>query len=112
MEAKTKKKNFILIVFLLFFIFFVAIYISGLSGYYEYSEYKKTNLTKEKIEEFESDIKNGIDIENKSYLLNEQKDYSNKFSKAGLKTSKYIEKLMTKGIKNAFSIISKLVLDS
>lgn len=112
METKRKKTNFILLIFILFFIFFASIYIFGISGYYEYSEYKKSNLTKEKIEEFESDLKNGIDIENKNYLINEQKDYSNKFSKIGLKTSKYVEKVMTKGIKNAFSIISKLILDS
>ena len=112
MEPKKKKGNLIMLLIILFFIFFIALYSSQISGYYEYSEYRKSNLTKEKIEEFENDIQNGIDVENKTYILNEYKDYSNKFSKLGLNTSKYIEKIMTNGIRNFFSKVSKMVLES
>ena len=42
---------------------FLILFFSSSSGYYEYELKKKTNLTKDAIERFEQDIKDGKEIE-------------------------------------------------
>lgn len=111
METKKKKKNYSLIIIILFFIFFLALYSSQVSGYYEYGQYKKTALTNEAIKKYEEDIKKGKEIESENYINSTYKDYSNGLSKIGFKTSSFIEKIFTKGIKSTFRYLSKLVLE-
>ncbi len=111
MEPKKKNKNYMTITIILFFIFFLALYSSQVGGYYEYGQYKKAALTNEAIEEFEKDIQQGKEIDSKEYLNSKYKDYSNNMSKIGLKTSSYIEKVFTEGIRNTFRYLSKLVLE-
>lgn len=111
METKKKKKNYTLITIILFFIFFIALYSSQVSGYYEYGQYKKTAITNEAIKKYEEDLKQGKEVNPENYISSKYKDYSNGLSKIGLKTSSYIEKIFTKGIKNTFKYLSKLVLD-
>ena len=67
-------------IFLAILIAFTAIYISQATGYYEYEQHKSIVLTNEQIKKFESDIKDGKDVDALSYLKEEEKDYSSKIS--------------------------------
>ena len=93
---------------IILFIVFVALYIAMESGYYTSNLGKKTELTQEKILEFEQDIKDGKEIDINDYLINEYKDYSSKTSKLGMNLSNSTEKFMTKGISEIFKIIGNL----
>ena len=105
-EGKKKFNPFVIIV-LLFFIIFISLYFTQLTDLYEYGQYNKMTITKEAMERFESDIANGKDIEVEDYL-DTVKDYTNNASKLGNKTSKFLESVMTDGIKKTFEIISAL----
>lgn len=54
-------------------------------------------LTKEAMQQFEKDVKAGKKIIASNYLPKE-KDYNNKVSKIGIKTSELIEKSFDKGL--------------
>lgn len=108
---KKKKKNYVFIILVLSFIFFVALFTSQNTGYYEYGQYKKVLKTNEAILKFENEVKEENPIKEDTYLDSQYKDYSNNVSKLGLKTSTYIEKVFTEGIKDVFTFLSKLVLD-
>lgn len=108
---KKKKTNYLLIIIFLLFIFFTSLYIGGMNGYFEYGQYKKTMNTNSAIERFEEDVKENKKINEENYLDSKYKDYSNGLSKFGLKLSVNTEKIFTKGIKNVFKYLSKLVLD-
>ena len=94
-------------VFLLFIVY-VALYISVENGYYEKQTEKKTILTEEKIAEFEEDVKNNKEIDIKDYLEAEHQDYSSFTSKAGIKFSEGMQKIMTKGIDGTIYLFKKL----
>ena len=107
---KNKKTNKIMkIIFFLCFISYLTFYIAGQSGYYEYSERKKMTFTKEQIEQFEEDIKNGKNIDIKEYIKNTNKNYQNKISKATLGISENISKYTKKGINTLFTKLGKVV---
>ncbi len=89
-------------------IFFVMVFTSS-SGYYEYELNKKANLTQEAIKQFEEDVKEGKEIDVKDYFIVENKDYSNKFSKAGLKISNKIGSLINNWFQFIFNSIGKMV---
>lgn len=93
-----KRINFIhqfsKILLIIFFISFLTLYLSKNSGYFEYQQYKKTSFTKEQIQQFEQDIRDGKNIDINNYLENEDKDYSNKMSNLGLFLSKKMEKFI------------------
>ncbi len=103
-----KGKNIAKLVMLTLLVFFIALYISQLTGYYEYTESKKTTLTKEAIEKFEKDVKNGKEVEAKNYLQ-EEKEYNNKASNLGIKISGLIEKGFNKTMNALFKEIDKAV---
>ena len=103
-----KKKNPLFIILILLFIVYISIYFSKITGYYEMKQYNKMNLTKEAMKEFETDVKEGKQINIEKYLSVKQTDYSNGFSTLGNKTSKTIEYLMTKSIKKTFKILGKM----
>ena len=110
MDSKRKKKNYMMIFIMLSFIFFAALFTSQNTGYYGYGQYKKVLKTNEAISKFENEIKQNKIVEKDTYLDDKYKDYSNNVSKIGLKTSTYIEKIFTDGIKDVFTFLSKLVL--
>ena len=105
-----KNKSLNLIILLIFIIFICSYYVSN-SGYYEYHMQSKTILTNEKIKEFEEDIKNNKDIDLKTYLDNEDIDYSNKITNLIYKISDNSNKLARKCIKELFKKIAYLVED-
>ena len=105
-EKKRKDKFFYVILFL--FCMFLLLYYSSSHGYYEYKTYKKRVLTSESILEFEKDINNGEDVTINEYVINDKKDYSNKFNRAGSEIGLLIEKFMNKGIKKTLEVIRRL----
>lgn len=105
-----KKKNKIFkMIFLLCFISYLTFYIAGQTGYYEYNARKKMTFTKEQIEKFENDVKEGKNIDMQEYLKNTDKNYQNKISKATLSLSENISKITRKGINTIFTKIGNAI---
>lgn len=90
---------------LLLVIMFLSVYFSR----YNNSYYENRNvLTEEAILKFENDVKEGKNININSYLK-EEKDYNNKLSTIGIKTSNIIEKSFKKTLKFLFKQLGGLV---
>ena len=90
---------------ILLVIMFLSVYFSR----YNNSYYENRNvLTEEAILKFENDLKEGKNINVKSYLK-EEKNYNNKLSTIGIKTSNIIEKGFKKALKFLFKKIGGLV---
>ena len=104
-----KKTKIYRLIFLLCFISYLTFYISGQKGYYEYRERKKMSFTKEQIEQFEKDVKEGKKIDVNSYIGNTDKDYQNKISNGTLKISETISKYTKKGVNTVFTKLGKVV---
>lgn len=96
-------------IFFLSFISYLTFYIAGQKGYYEYRERKKMSFTKEQIEQFEKDVKEGKQIDVNSYIENTDKDYQNKLSKKTLGVSEAISKYTKKGVNTIFTKLGKVV---
>ena len=62
-------------------------------------------LTEEKIKEYENDLKNGVDVSKKSYIV-VRDNYDNTYSRLLLRISNKIEKGFDKTIKYIFKKIS------
>lgn len=105
-----KAKDITRFILLILLVLFIALYVGQMSGYYEYTETKKTTLTKDAIERFEQDVKEGKTIKAKDYLPKE-KNYNNKMSTLGMKVSSFIEKGFNKTMNALFNEISKSVSD-
>lgn len=88
---------------------FTAIYISQATGYYEYEQYRNAVLTKEKIAQFEADLKEGKNIDVNDYLTNDLPDYENKMSSLGLQISDGISSVVADGIVGTFEFLNKMV---
>ena len=85
-------------------ILFLSLYFSRYStNYYE----DKKEITNEAIKRYEEDLKQGIKI-NPSNYQEEEKNYDNKISKIGIKTSKLIEKSFEKGLKFVMKKLTQL----
>lgn len=110
METK-KEKNYLLKFILFTFIIFMVLYISNEKLYYEYRAYNKKILTEEAIDKFEGDISENKNILESDYVIKTRKDYSNKFSNLGYNTTTLINKIMNKGLKNTFKVLSTLFYD-
>ena len=91
------------------FLSFLVLYFAQAGGYYEELNNKKASLTEEKIKQFEEDIKNGKEIKVENYVVNMNKDYSNKISSFGLFVSKTLADGFKWGINNLFSNLDKVV---
>ncbi len=95
--------------FLFFFVTFLTLYFSQLTGYYEYQNYTKMTLTKEQIQKFEQDVKEGKEIDIENYVVNTDKNYQNRFSKVGLQLSRGISTIVEKSVIKIFGTISGFV---
>ncbi len=94
--------------FFLLFTSFIALYVSQASGYFEYQNNKRSALTQKQIQKFESDVKNGKNVDINNYIVKE-KNYDNNLGKAGLSVSQNSEKLIQKLIAGFFKVFSKLL---
>ena len=76
-------------------IVFLSLYFSNYNNsYYE----TKTYLTEEAIKDYEKDLKEGKNITSKNYIP-EEKNYNNKASELGIKSSNFIDKIINKSLK-------------
>ncbi|MDD2203311.1 MAG: hypothetical protein PHT75_01860 [Bacilli bacterium] len=91
------------------FAIFMTLYISQATGYYDYKQYQKTELTKEKIAQFEQDIKDGKNIKIENYLESVETNYNNNASKAGLQISNTIQKYVKSGINATLTFFGLLL---
>jgi len=92
---------------ILIIIFFI-LYFSYKNGYYIDKNKEKVLLTEEKIREYEEDLKNGVDVSKKDYVVITE-NYDNDYTRLSLKLSKKIENGIDKIIKYLFSKISNTI---
>ena len=105
------KNKFLKVIIIIIIVVFISAYYISNSGYYEYHMQQKTVLTNDKIKEFEEDVKNGKNIDEKIYLEDMDKDYSNNISNIIYKISTDGTKVTRKIIKKLFKKLSYLVED-
>ena len=105
---KKKKFNIWWFLFSIFFLSFTALTIAYESGYYEANVSRKSQITNEKLKEFEEDIKNGKEIDIKNYVDNDYIDYSSKMSKLGNNLASGIDNFMESGLTNFFEFLGRL----
>lgn len=96
-------------IFICFFLVFLIAYIIEETGYYEYKLQNKTILTKEAMEQFEEDVKNGEEIDLNDYQVEEEIDYTNSLTKQTNKVSQKVNNYFKKGIEGVFSFLNKLI---
>lgn len=108
MEEGKKKKNPVIRILFILFIVYIAFYIAMENGYYENAINAKTTLTKEKMIEFEEDVKNGKDLDINKYIAIDSNNYENSVSKMGTSFSSTIDKIMNNAIKYTLKILESL----
>lgn len=97
------------LIFTVLFIAFIVAYAIGESGYYEYQLSSKKNLTEEQIKQFESDVKDGKNIDINEYLVDNTIDYTNNLSRTTYRVSDKLNSFLKKGIEVIFKFANKLV---
>lgn len=103
-----KEKITKVILFIITFAFVVS-YIIYETGYYEYKLQRKTVLTKEQIEQFEKDVKEGKDVTLNEYMIDSEIDYSTKLTDTTVKISSKVNKYFKNGVELIFKQVNKLV---
>ena len=101
-----KKTNIFLKMLVVMFIIFMGLFI----GYYEATLNNKVVLTDQNIQKFEEDVLNGEVIDVNSYILEDKKNYENKFTNAGDKFSEVVESFVTDGLKGVFDCLKTLFM--
>ena len=105
---KSKNSKYFFRILFCFFLVCVALLIAYESGYYETRMSNRAVLTKEAMEKFEEDVKNGEVVDVEDYLKKESVDYSNGVSKIGNKISNGISEVMTNGLAGLFNALKGL----
>lgn len=103
-----KKKNWFLRLLSILFVVFLGLYIASISGYYESQVSNKVALTDKAIEQFEQDVLEGKVVDINTYINEDTKDYSNKFTDMGDRFSESIQSLLTDGIGGIWDAIKVL----
>lgn len=107
-EKKKAKGTWILKLLLILFLLFLSLNIAMSAGYYEARLSEKTIVTKEAMQKFEKDIKEGKEVDIKDYIEMDHQDYSNQMTKAGVAVSGIMQDFMSKGINEMVEILKKL----
>jgi len=94
-------KNIIKYIFIFILLFFLLIYFFG-NNIFPNKQTLKRDLTISQIEKFESDIKNGIEIDLEDYIIKDN-NYDNLITKANKKITNIIES----GFKKLFKYLLK-----
>ena len=95
-------------VLILSIVAFILLYFSYKNGYYIKRNEETAILTEEKIKEYETDLKNGIDVSKKNYIVVHD-NYDNTYTRFLLRLSKKIERGFDKTIKFIFRRINKTI---
>lgn len=101
-----KKKNWFLTVLGIIFVIYVCLYVMDSLGYYNIAAKNKV-ITEEKLQEFESDVKNGKEIDLKEYVR-DTTNYKNVYSNIGYSISVGIDNILNKGLSNVGKVLKKL----
>ena len=101
-------KHWIKTILIILIIFYFVLYFSYRNGYYIDRNKEKMMLTEEKIKEYEDDLKNGVDVSQKDYVIITN-HYDNNYTRASLRVSKKIEKGIDKIIKFFFKKIGDTI---
>lgn len=91
---------------------FVVSYIIYQTGYYEYKLQNRAVLTKEQMEQFETDVNEGKDVTLNDYLIDNYVDYSNKLTNITVKVNNKVNKYIKKSIEGVFKLLNKFVQDN
>lgn len=91
---------------------FVVSYIIYQTGYYEYKLQNRAVLTKEQMEQFETDVNEGKDVTLNDYLIDNHVDYSNKLTNFTVKVNNKVNKYIKKSIEGVFKLLNKFVQDN
>ena len=86
------------------------LYFSYQNGYYVDKNKEKRILTEEKIKEYEEDLKNGVDISKKDYIVSVS-TYDNQYTRFTLSISKKIEQGLDKIIKYFLKKVNQSIND-
>lgn len=105
------KKRIFKLLFGLVFVAFLISYVISESGYYEYNLRNKSVMTKESMEKFEDDLKNGKDVRMEDYVVNTTKNYTSRLTTSTNKISTSVNSFLKKGIEGVFKVASRLVED-
>ena len=92
---------------LILFLIFIALYFSAQAGLIDYQAKHKTIMTEEAIKEFESDIKEGNNIDIKKYIKNKDKKFDNGLSRKTLRVSNTIGSCVDDILKFFFKKVEK-----
>lgn len=101
-------KSIFKIILIIIIVFYLILYFSYRNGYYIDKNKEKSLLTEEKIKEYEEDLKNGVDVNNKDYIIVED-NYDNKYTRVSLLISKKIENTFDNIIKYFFKKIGDTI---
>ena len=96
------------IFFVLLIILFLGLYFAYHNGYYEKLNMEKKILTDNMILEYEQDLKKGIDVTKKEYVV-VKPSYANVYTQTFLKISKKIEDSFNATIKYFFRKINDTI---
>lgn len=79
-----------------------------MTGYYEYSLHNQKTLTEEQMQQFETDVKEGKEIDINTYLKDTTVDYSNSLTRTtsdvSLKLNDYLKDILS----GTFQLVGKL----
>ena len=100
-------KRVIKICFILIILLYLLLFASYKNGYYRDVNKEKKILTDEKIKEYENDLKNGVDVSKKEYVIIVP-DYDNTYTRLALKISKYLENGFDKTIRYFFHKLGEI----
>ena len=89
-------------------VLYLLLYFSYKNGYYIDKNKEKSILTEEMIKEYEEDLKNGVDISKKEYVVITD-SYDNDYTRVSLKISKKIENAFNKVIKYLFNHVGQTI---
>ena len=104
-----KQKRFFKFLIMMLIFVFLCSYFVEVGGYYEYHLSYKKRMTEEQMKRFESDIREGKNVDMNDYLDSNVNDYSNlltdKTSDINLKLNEYLKNFFS----NVFKVLEKLV---
>ncbi len=105
------KSTLVKILILSLVVFFLVLVFAQSSGYYQSKETKARILTEEQVKVFESDVAKGKKVDINDYVVDTNKDYTNKVSNNFYKVSLKLEKGVDDVVKFIFKSASKAVND-
>lgn len=101
-------KNIVKGLILVLVVVYIFLYFSYRNGYYIKRNEETSILTEEKIQEYEEDLKNGVDVSSKNYIVTKN-NYDNAYTRIMLKISQKVENGFDKVIKFIFRQISNTI---